>query len=267
MKVFKIIIALSILFIQGCTMIKITASKQRSDHPRSFEIQNGITVTTWGEINVNKVDFFPSGFQIKFNRKVAYIDPVEISTDEKADYIFITHSHPDHLSIRDIQRVLKPETRLVCPRSVEKKLRKLDCEIFITKPGQNRDFSDIQYSAVPAYNTKPVFLWLKAHPKSKENVGYILRTAGGISLYHAGDTDNVTELKEIKDDIDVAFLPIGGDNLTMNIEDAAKLANAINPKTVVPMHFEVKRSNELDQFKKLLDKNSEMRIMSSMEKH
>lgn len=243
-------------------MIKIAASNQRSVHPQSFGVHDGITVTTWGEITVNKVEFFPSSFQIRFNGKIAYIDPVEISTNEKADYIFITHSHPDHLSIRDIQRVIKPGTKLICPKSVEKKLRKLNSEIIVTKPGENRNFTDIQYFAVPAYNTKPVFLCLKAHPQSKENVGYILRIEGGMGLYHAGDTDDVPELKGIKD-IDVAFIPIGGDNLTMNVEEAAELVNAINPKNVVPMHYEVNRSNELDQFEKLLDKNIEVRILNS----
>ncbi|HEX3007617.1 MAG TPA: hypothetical protein VHO90_08385 [Bacteroidales bacterium] len=34
---------------------------------------------------------------------IVYIDPIEVTAIEKADYIFITHSHPDHLSINDIK--------------------------------------------------------------------------------------------------------------------------------------------------------------------
>ena len=247
---------------QGCTMIKITASNQRLDHPQNFEVNDEIAIISWGEITVNKVEFFPSSFQIRFNQMVAYIDPVEIITNKKADYIFITHSHPDHLSIKDIQRVIKPETKLICPKSVEKKLRKLNCKVISTKPGDNRDFTEIQYTAVPAYNTKPVFLWLKAHPRSKENVGYIIKIGEGTRLYHAGDTDNVAELSDVMD-IDIAFIPIGGDNLTMNVKEAAELANAIIPKTVIPIHYELKRIDELKQFKKLLNKGIEMKTMHS----
>jgi len=49
----------------------------------------------------------------------------------------------------------------------------------------------------------------------------------------------------------------------MNVDKAAELANAINPKTVVPMHFEIKRSKELEQFKQLLNSDITLKIMCS----
>ncbi|NIP38770.1 MAG: MBL fold metallo-hydrolase, partial [Candidatus Dadabacteria bacterium] len=53
----------------------------------------------------------------------------------------------------------------------------------------------------PAYNlsAKPY------HPKSKSWVGYIL-DLGGTRIYHAGDTDDIPEMKKLK--VDIAFLPI-----------------------------------------------------------
>ena len=261
MKTCRIIIALSILSTLGCMKINIAASGQRMDNPQHLNFENDIAITTWGAITINKVEFFPSSFQVKFADKNLYIDPVEIATNEKADYIFITHSHPDHLSLSDIRRILKRETKLVCPKSVGKKVKELDCQIMTVKPGEHMDLIDMQCDAVPAYNTKPVFLWLKAHPKSKEYIGYIL-TMGDVRLYHAGDTDNLPELSRIRD-IDIAFIPIGGDNLTMNIDEAAQLANAIKPKTVIPMHFEPRKSKDLQQFRNLLSDSIEVKNMNS----
>ncbi|NLD92541.1 MAG: MBL fold metallo-hydrolase [Fibrobacter sp.] len=241
-------------------LIKIYASEQRLDEPQVIHYQNEITITTWGAIRINSVHFFPSGFQIRSKNLVVYIDPVKVTAIEKADYIFITHSHPDHLSINDIKQIMKAETRIICPKSVGKKLKKLKCEITATKPGDKRNFNGIQCIAVPAYNTRPVFLWIKAHPKSRENCGYLITFNENVVVYHAGDTDNVPELGNINN-VDIAFLPVGGDNLTMNIIDAAELANRINPKVLIPMHFDLVKTNELQRLRNLLSNDIKMESM------
>lgn len=56
-------------------------------------------------------------------------------------------------------------------------------------------------------------------------------------VYHAGDTGLTLDMKLLEDeDIDVAFLPIGG-NFTMDLDDAVKAADFIKAKTVVPIHY------------------------------
>ena len=66
----------------------------------------------------------------------------------------------------------------------------------------------------------------------------ILFTAEGKTIYHAGDTALFGDMKLIgeRNNIDVAFLPIG-DNFTMGPEDAAYATELINPKIVVPIHY------------------------------
>jgi L-ascorbate metabolism protein UlaG (beta-lactamase superfamily) len=49
----------------------------------------------------------------------------------------------------------------------------------------------------------------------------------------------------------------------MNVKEAAELANTIIPKTVIPIHYGLKRIDELKQFKKLLDKGIAMKTMHS----
>ena len=70
---------------------------------------------------------------------------------------------------------------------------------------------------------KSALLWLKAHPKSSENVGYVFNI-DSIRIYHTGDTDYIPEIENISD-INLILVPVGGDNLTMNVEDAARLVN------------------------------------------
>lgn len=59
----------------------------------------------------------------------------------------------------------------------------------------------------------------------------------GLRLYFAGDTALFSDMKLIGDErIDVAFLPIG-DYFTMGPDDAIKAIKLINPRYVVPMHY------------------------------
>ena len=45
------------------------------------------------------------------------------------------------------------------------------------------------------------------HPKANNWVGYVF-DLGGHTYYHAGDTDDIPELRTLR--TDVAFVPIGG---------------------------------------------------------
>jgi L-ascorbate metabolism protein UlaG (beta-lactamase superfamily) len=90
--------------------------------------------------------------------------------------------------------------------------------------------------AVPAYNLEPLFLWLVAHPKSDQNVGYVLEVAGK-RIYHSGDTAHVPELDALRD-LDLALVAVGGQPPdSMDAAAAAALVHAIKPKLAVPMHY------------------------------
>ena len=253
---FLVILVIVVLFLLGCIKITITRSDKRNLIPQSIQLPDNINLTSLGAVNINNVDFFPSGLKIEIQGKVIYIDPLVIEDTKPADYIFITHAHPDHLSLSDIEKIVKEETLIICPKKATKKLS--GYKIKEVKPGDVLNLGDIKCEAVAAYNIKPKFLWIKAHPKSAMNVGYIL-TINGVRIYHAGDTDFVPEMKGIKD-ITVAMIPIGGDKLTMNPEQAATAINMIKPETVVPMHYELGK-DQVEIFKKLVDKSIQVIIM------
>ncbi len=247
-----LMLCLALIINQGCTMVKVTISEKRNPIPQQVTIGENITLTTWGAIKVNKSHFFPSSFQLKTDYKVIYIDPVEVGSEDPADYILITHAHPDHFSLMDIKNLLKDETKIICSKGVSKKLKDITNKIHIVKPKEQLQFEEFIIETTLAYNTKSVFLWIKAHPKSKENVGYVITLKNGLKIYHAGDTDYIPEMKDLRG-IDVALVPIGGDNLTMNEEEAAKIVNEICPKMAIPMHYEIKNHEELSRFETLVN--------------
>lgn len=66
--------------------------------------------------------------------------------------------------------------------------------------------------------------------------GVLLRL-GDKLLYHAGDTGLFGDMALIgRAGIDVALLPIG-DNFTMGPDDALEAVKLLNPKAVVPIHY------------------------------
>lgn len=247
-------------FVQSCSMVNVSISEKRNPTLQQIGIGENTVLSTWGAIKVNKSHFFPSSFQLKTKDKVIYIDPVGIETTEKADYILITHSHPDHFSIKDMEKVIQSETILICPKGVSKKLKAYKHHVRIMRPKNVLKFEDMVITATAAYNTKSVFLWMKAHPKSKENIGFVLNLGGGLRLYHAGDTDYIPEMKELTD-IEIALVPIGGDNLTMDEEEAARIVNQIKPQKVVPMHYEIKNREVLKRFQSLVNPYTKVMVL------
>ncbi len=243
-------------------MVKISVSEKRNKKLQKVEVSDNLKLSTWGAIKVNKSHFFPSSFLINNGGELIFIDPIEINTTEKADYIMITHSHPDHFSIKDIKKILKPTTEIICSKGVFNKLKDIENKIIVVKPNDLLKLEGFTLETVAAYNTKSIFLWIKAHPKSKENVGFILTLDNGIRIYHAGDTDYVPEMDKISN-INVALVPVGGDNLTMNIDEAANIVNAIKPEIVIPMHYEIDNSkNNPEEFRKLINEQTMVTILN-----
>ncbi len=232
-------------------MVNLQLSASRKIPPEKIVLDTNVELSSCGTINSNGVDFLPSAFKLIANGMVIYIDPIVITDTLKADYIFLTHAHLDHFSIKDIQKISKAETIIICPRSVSKKMSKNTYTIKEVVPGDFLDFDNFSCQAVPAYNQQSVLLGLKAHPKSKQNVGYLLTLNNDLRIYHAGDTDYIPELNQLRK-IKLAMIPIGGDKLCMNAEKAAELINKIKPEIVVPMHYETENKEDLVTFKKLL---------------
>ena len=179
-----------------------------------------------------------SGFLINNEKKIA-IDPYNVTDGalaEKADLILITHSHYDHCSIKDIQKLSKKGTIIVVSADAQSKISHVeDVEMQIIEVGDELSFWGVKISAVPAYNVDKEF-----HPKSEGWMGYIIKM-GNVVVYHAGDSDKIPEMSKLsgygKDGNKfVALLPVSG-TYVMTAEEAAEVASLISPNVVIPMHY------------------------------
>lgn len=66
--------------------------------------------------------------------------------------------------------------------------------------------------------------------------GFLVDFDSGQRFYDAGDTALLTDMKLLKGMVDVAVLPIG-DRFTMGPADAVRAVEFIEPKVVIPCHY------------------------------
>ncbi len=194
---------------------------------------------------------------IKINAsKTIYIDPFRIkNAAHDADYIFCTHSHYDHFSSEDIQKIINNETKIIIVKSSKEEALKLVQEknLLLVEPGYSYKIDDLEFETTYAYNENKPF-----HPKENNWVGYLINI-DSTKYYIAGDTDNIKEIQNIK--CDIALIPVGG-KFTMNYEEAADLANKIHAKIVIPTHYGELIGSKEDaiNFKELI-KNKKVNIL------
>ena len=186
--------------------------------------------------------------------KTIYIDPWQLKENvPPADLVLITHEHGDHCSPGDVTKIAGPETVVVTNTASAIKLKSQKGQVRVVKPGDRLSINGIQLEAVPAYNLNKFRSPGKPfHPKEAGHVGFII-TAGGQRIYHAGDTDNILEMDNLK--VDIALLPVSG-TYVMTAEEAADAARRIAPQIAIPMHYGagvVGTRADAERFAKLYD--------------
>jgi L-ascorbate metabolism protein UlaG (beta-lactamase superfamily) len=171
---------------------------------------------------------------ISFQGKNIFVDVfgevADYSKLPKADVVFFTHEHFDHMDTKALASIQTEKTVLVYTENCAQTLK----GGIVMHNGDKQTVAGIPVEAVAAYNLvhkRPS--GDPFHPKQSGN-GYIF-TFGGTRLYVAGDTENTPEMKALKA-IDVAFLPM---NLpyTMTPEMVADAALAFRPKILYPYHY------------------------------
>ncbi|MFH1146718.1 MAG: MBL fold metallo-hydrolase [Pseudomonadota bacterium] len=184
--------------------------------------------------------------------RAVYFDPFQLSENlPPAELILISHEHFDHCSPEDVGKIRRGKTAIVTDRAAAAKLKG---NITIVQPGQQITIEGISIETVPSYNTDKKF-----HPVSAAWLGFIV-TVNGVRVYHAGDTDFIPEMKDIRTDI--ALLPVSG-TYVMTAEEAAEAALAIRPALAIPMHYGSIVGTEKDaaRFEELLKGKVEVKIL------
>lgn len=184
------------------------------------------------------------------NGATIYIDPWKLSGDHpKADLILVSHSHFDHLSTEDIEKVRAAETTILCSKDC---VEKIDGEVIGVGPAETHEVAGVTVRTVPAYNPDKEF-----HPQQNDWLGFLL-TVGGETIYYAGDTDITPAMGELGK-VDVALLPVGG-TYTMDAEQAAQAAETIKPGRCIPYHWGdiIGTREDAEKFEKLCDCQTEI---------
>jgi L-ascorbate metabolism protein UlaG (beta-lactamase superfamily) len=194
-----------------------------------------------------------ASFQVS-GKKTVYIDPWKIDGEpHDGDIILVSHSHHDHFSREDIRSVLKEDGQIIGSEDVIDELGRGTA----LKPGESLEIDGVKIAGVPAYNVEKEF-----HPKENNWLGFVIQL-DGVSVYYAGDTDAVEEMKGLKN-IDIAFLPVGG-TFTFGPEEAAEAANGFSPKKAIPYHWGDIVGNRKDAQKFAKKAAMEVEILSPMD--
>lgn len=211
--------------------------------------------TSYGDL---EIAFIGHGtLMMKYMGKTIHIDPFSRLTDyanlPKADLIFLTHHHRDHLDEAALKHVRTENSVVVL---TERCAEMTKTGGIVMRNGDVKVVEGIKVEAVPAYNLvhkrdngQPY------HPKGEGN-GYVL-TFGDTRVYIAGDTENTPEMKALKQ-IDYAFLPM---NLpyTMTPEMVVDAITAFKPRVLYPYHYGKTDTSMLTALLKE-NKNIEVRI-------
>jgi L-ascorbate metabolism protein UlaG (beta-lactamase superfamily) len=194
-----------------------------------------------------------ASFQMNVEGRIIYVDPYSGKYSEKADLILITHSHGDHCSVTKIKSIRSADTMVFAPEDC---VNKIKGTVRTLKAGEEATVGNIKIKAMEAYNVKRFRSpGNPYHPKGF-GVGYLI-TALGKTVYHAGDTDFIPEMKKLGH-VDVALLPSGG-TYTMDNAEAAEAALALNSVVVIPMH---RWETKPDEFKTKVEAASSIKVVA-----
>lgn len=211
-------------------------------------------------------------FVMKAGGKVFYFDPwmadwparqtrplLTPQETQHADFALITHGHGDHLCPDTLPHmvVASPQCLFVCPRTEAERMEKeggIPTErLRPLNAGESLTHGGVTITAIKAKHET-----FNEHPTlGFPFLGYVVE-AGGLTVYHAGDTimyDGLRATLQQWPHIDVMFLPINGRDAerflrdclgNMTFQEAAELAGEMRPGLAVPAHYDMFVGNQED---------------------
>jgi L-ascorbate metabolism protein UlaG (beta-lactamase superfamily) len=156
------------------------------------------------------------------------VDPGVFSTSWQEltdlDAVLITHQHPDHADVENLPGLIaaNPQAKLLSEASVTGMVSDLSPET--ANVGNTVDLGDV---TVEILGGEHAIL----HPRIPKvgNVGYLFREKGGPSLFHPGDSYDVTP-----SGVDLLALPLVAP--WASAATTIDFANAVGPTKAIPIH-------------------------------
>ncbi len=149
-----------------------------------------------------------------------------------ADYILVTHGHGDHIG----------DTLAIAKRTGATVISNAEISNWLNKKGVKTHGQHLGggYHHPFGYLKLTQALHGSGLPDGSDGgnpAGLLLTTKEGQKIYMAGDTGLFGDMRLIGEEgIDLAVLPIG-DNYTMGPADALRAVKLLQPRHVIPIHY------------------------------
>jgi L-ascorbate 6-phosphate lactonase len=166
-----------------------------------------------------------------------YPVPIEPSA-LNVDIYIATHDHLDHLDPETVTAYRHKETTtFVGPRFSCSKFTALGIEqknIVKIEAGETKTIKGVEINGIYAVANDPAAI---------DTAGYKIAFANRRNVYHTADTGFSPLLLQCAPSAEVGLFVINGKWGNLNIEQAAELANKVNPKFAVPHHYDLMELN------------------------
>jgi L-ascorbate metabolism protein UlaG (beta-lactamase superfamily) len=154
-------------------------------------------------------------------------------TEVPADFILVSHGHGDHLG----------DTVAIARRTGATVIANYEMCGWLQKQGLEKVHGQ-QHGGGHAFPFGRVKLTLAFHGSALPDgsyggnpCGFLISFKDGTKVYDAADTGLFGDMRLIgEEEIDLAILPIG-DNFTMGPDDALRAVKFIEPRKVLPIHY------------------------------
>lgn len=144
------------------------------------------------------------------------------------NYILVSHGHSDHLG-DTISIAVRTGATVITTAEIAHLCAENGCKTHAMHIGGKYSFDFGAVRVTPAFHGSGI--------AGGHAAGFIVKLAG-TTIYYSGDTALFGDMALLSrlEPIDLAILPIG-DNFTMGIDDAVEAVRLLQPKKVIPIHY------------------------------
>ena len=155
--------------------------------------------------------------------------------DQEVDVVLLSHLHWDHFHLPSLKQLAGSRT-VVVPRGSERLVSRVGFTSVVgVRSGDTVQVGNVELTVTHAEHASS----RRARTRA-EAVGYVLR--GSRNVYFAGDTDLFDGMRDLREQLDVALLPVAGWGRTagaghLDVTKAVGALELLEPKSAVPIHW------------------------------
>ena len=185
----------------------------------------------------------------------------DVSVDDvEADFILISHGHYDHIADA-VPLAQRTGATIIATFEVAKYMQEKGLEASPHHIGGGVQYPFGYLKLTPALHGGIVEL-PGGEAFTSLPAGILINLTSGQRFHHAGDTGLIADMGLLAGQVDVALLPIG-DRFTMGPADAVRAVEMIEPKVVIPIHYNTwpPIAQDAEAFKAAVGKRAHVEVM------